>query len=252
VETLARAVKGLPPAGLQGHDGGHPQPAAWARAALLCTIRELGLEELTARHRPGSGIWVVALTTAAVIDGSSKLAAARGLRRETAAGSLGEVLDLEACDADDLYAAMDWLLPRQRAIEDALAARHVREGTLVLYDVSSAAFEDRTCPLGQIGHARDGARGRLQMVYGVLTSTSGIPAAVEVFTGATGHRGQPGDQVKSGFGLAHVALADDRGCSPRRGSRLPPARAPGLDHRAARPGDQDGDGRRRDPARAVR
>jgi len=183
-------------------------------AAVLGTIRELGLEELIDAAGSRQRDLVTAMITAAVIDGSSKLATARGLRAETAASSLGSLLGLEACDEDDLYAAMDWLLPRQPGIEDALAARHLREGTLVLYDVSSAAFEGRTCPLGQIGHARDGVRGRLQIVYGVLTSTEGIPVAVEVFTGATGDPATVASQVKKlkqRFGLAHVAVAGDRG-----------------------------------------
>jgi hypothetical protein len=80
----------------------------------------------------------------------------RGLRDATAASSLGEILHLGGCDEDDLYAAMDWLAARQQRIEDALAARHLAGGTLVLYDVSSAAFEGRTCPLGAIGHPKDG------------------------------------------------------------------------------------------------
>src|SRR6266700_3300909 len=127
---------------------------------------------------------------------------------------LGAVLGLEACDEDDLYEAMDWLLPRQQAIEDTLASRHLAGGTLVLYDVSSAAFEGRTCPLGEIGHPRDGVRGRLQIVYGVLTSAGGIPVAVQVFKGATGDPATLGDQVKklkARFGLSHVALVGDRG-----------------------------------------
>jgi Transposase DDE domain len=102
----------------------------------------------------------------------------------------------------------------RRSIEDALAARHLHDGTLVLYDVSSAAFEGRTCPLGQIGHARDGVRGRLQIVYGVLTTAGGIPVAVEVFPGATGDPATLASQVtkiKSRFGLTHVAVAGDRG-----------------------------------------
>jgi Transposase DDE domain len=149
-----------------------------------------------------------------VIAVSSKLATARGLRPATAASSLGEVLGLGSCDEDDLYAAMDWLLPRQAKIEDALAARHLRDGTLVLYGVSSAAFEGRTCPLGEIGHARDGVRGRLQIVYGVLTTTAGIPVAVEVFKGATGDPATLASQVnklKEHFGLSHVAVVGDRG-----------------------------------------
>src|SRR5262249_761199 len=177
-------------------------------------IGDVGLGELIAPAGSRPRDLVTAMTTAAVIDGSSKLATARGLRAETAASSLGSLLGLEACDEDDLYAAMDWLLPRQQAIEDALAARHLRGGTLVLYDVSSAAFEGRTCPLGQIGHARDGVRGRLQIVYGVLTTIEGIPVAAGMFKGATGDPATLASQVtrlKQRFGLSHVAVVGDRG-----------------------------------------
>jgi hypothetical protein len=214
VEALARALKGLPPAGLEAMIEVTRSLPHGHVAAVLGTIRSLGLEELIGPAPSRQRDLVVAMITAAVIDGSSKLATARGLRAETAASSLGDVLGLSSCDEDDLYAAMDWLLPRQDTIEDALAARHLREGTLVLYDVSSAAFEGRTCPLGQIGHPRDGVRGRLQIVCGVLTSTEGIPAAVEVFPGATGDPATVASQVatlKSRFGLAHVAVVGDRG-----------------------------------------
>src|SRR4029077_5469612 len=90
---------------------------------------------------------------AAVSAPDSKVATARGLRTETATSSLGAVLGVSGCDEDDLYAAMDWALARQERVENALSARHLANGTLVLYDVSSAAFEGRTCPLGAIGHA---------------------------------------------------------------------------------------------------
>src|SRR5215469_8623074 len=214
VEALSRALKGLPPAGLgamvevtRSLPHGHV-------AAVLGTIGELGLEQLIGAAPSRQRDLVAAMITAAVIDGSSKLATARGLRAETAASSLGEVLGLGSCDEDDLYAAMDWLLPRQEAIEDALAARHLADGTLVLYEVSSAAFEGRTCPLGAIGHARDGVRGRLQIVYGVLTTAEGIPVAVEVFKGSTADPVTLASQVtrlKERFGLAHVAVVGDRG-----------------------------------------
>jgi Transposase DDE domain len=214
VEALSRALKGLPPAGLEGAFGISRSLPHGHVAAVLGTIRALGLEELIDPAGSRQRDLVTAMLTAAVIDGSSKLATARGLRPETATSSLGEVLGLQACDEDDLYAAMDWLLPRQEAIEDALAARHLRDGTLVLYDVSSAAFQGRTCPLGAIGHARDGVRGRLQIVYGVLTTTEGIPVAVEVFKGSTGDPTTVAAQIqklKQRFGLAHVAIVGDRG-----------------------------------------
>jgi hypothetical protein len=214
VEALARALKGLPPAGLEGMVEVSRSLPHGHVAAVLGMLRELGLEELIgpAGCRPRD--LVTAMVVAAVTGGSSKLATARGLRAQTAASSLGAVLGLETCDEDDLYAAMDWLLPRQEQIEDALAGRHLRDGTLVLYDLSSAAFEGRTCPLGAIGHPRDGVRGRLQIVYGVLTTTGGIPVAVEVFKGNTGDPATVGSQVtklKQRFGLTHVALVGDRG-----------------------------------------
>jgi hypothetical protein len=214
VEALSRALKGLPPAGLEGAFEITRSLPHGHVAAVLGTIRSLDLEALI--NPVGSRLrdLVTAMITAAVIDGSSKLATARGLHAETAASSLGEVLGLESCDEDDLYAAMDWLRPRQEEIEDALAARHLRNGTLVLYDVSSAAFEGRTCPLGAIGHARDGVRGRLQIVYGVLTTTEGIPVAVEVFKGNTGDPSTLAAQVtklRERFGLTHVAIVGDRG-----------------------------------------
>ena len=215
VDALAQVLKGVPPAaaGPGALEITRSLPHGHV-AAVLGTLRSLGLEEVIDPAPSRRRDLVVAMIVAAAIDGSSKLATARGLRAETAASSLGAVLGLEACDEDDLYAAMDWLLPRQQAIEDTLAARHLAGGTLVLYDVSSAAFEGRTCPLGQIGHPRDGVRGRLQIVYGVLTSAEGIPVAVEVFKGATGDPATLASQVtklKSRFGLAHVALAGDRG-----------------------------------------
>jgi DDE family transposase len=214
VEALARALKGLPPAGLENtFEIARSLPHGHV-AAVLGTIRELGLDQLIDAAGSRQRDLVTAMITAAVIDGSSKLATARGLRAQTAASTLGEVLGVQGCDEDDLYGAMDWLLPRQQAIEDTLAARHLAGGTLVLYDVSSAAFEGRTCPLGAIGHARDGVRGRLQIVYGILTSAAGIPVAVEVFKGNTGDPATLASQVaklKQRFGLAHLALVGDRG-----------------------------------------
>src|SRR5690349_23695968 len=115
VEALSRALKGLPPAGLEGMVEVCRSLPHGHVAAVLGTIRELGLEQLIDPVGSRQRDLVTAMTTAAVIDGSSKLATARGLRAETAASSLGSLLGLEACDEDDLYAAMDWLLPRQEA-----------------------------------------------------------------------------------------------------------------------------------------
>jgi hypothetical protein len=214
VEALSRALKGLPPAGLEGAFEITRSLPHGHVAAVLGTIRNLGLQELIAPAPSRQRDLVTAMITAAVTGGSSKLATARGLRAQTAASSLGGLLGLQACDEDDLYAAMDWLRPRQQQIEDALAARHLRDGTLVLYDVSSAAFEGRTCPLGLIGHAREPVRGRLQIACGVLTTSAGIPVAVQVFKGNTGDPATLASQVKKlkdRFRLTHVAVVGDRG-----------------------------------------
>ena len=216
VEALARVLKGLPPPAAD-LDGAFEITRSLPHghvAAVLGTARQLGLEELIdpvpSRHRD----LVTAMAVAQVIAPDSKLAIARGLRGQTAASSLGEVLGLGSCDEDDLYAAMDYLQARQDTIQDALAARHLAGGTLVLYDVSSAAFEGRTCPLGAIGHPKDGVRGRLQIVYGLLTSKDGIPVAIEVFPGNTGDPGTVAAQVtkvKDRFRITRVVLVGDRG-----------------------------------------
>jgi hypothetical protein len=196
-------------------------------AAVVGTLRRLGLEELlgpACRERD----LVVAMVCAQVISPGSKLAFARQLRPETATSSLGEVCSATTADEDDLYGAMDWLLARQGAIEEALAARHLSDGVLVLYDVSSAAFEGRTCPLGATGHPRDGVHGRLQVVYGLLTTKDGVPVAVEVFEGNTGGPKTLASQVeklKRRFGLSRVCLVGDRGMltSARSREDLAPA-----------------------------
>ncbi|MHB1886022.1 MAG: IS1634 family transposase [Acidimicrobiales bacterium] len=183
-------------------------------AAVLGTLRRLGLDEVIDPLPSRMRDLVVAMICAQVIAPDSKLAIARGLRSETASSSLGQVLGLSACDEDDCYEAMDWLGQRQERVEDALARRHLEGGTLVLYDVSSAAFEGRTCPLGALGHPKDGVHGRLQIVYGLLTSADGVPVAIEVFAGNTGDPKTVASQVskvKERFGITHVCLVGDRG-----------------------------------------
>jgi DDE family transposase len=215
VDALSRVLKGqLAPAAVEGtFEIARSLPHGHV-AAVLGTARALGLEELIDPVPSRQRDLVTAMAVAQVIAPDSKLAIARGLREETAASSLGEVLGVAGCDEDDLYAAMDWLAARQDRIEDALAARHLAGGTLVLYDVSSAAFEGRTCPLGAIGHPKDGVHGRLQIVYGLLTSRDGVPVAIEVFAGNTGDPKTVASQagkVKDRFGITKVVLVGDRG-----------------------------------------
>jgi hypothetical protein len=186
VDALARVLKGLPAQVelAEAFEITRSLPHGHV-AAVLGTARRLGIEELIDPAPSRQRDLVLAMLIAQVITPGSKLAFARALRAETATSSLGTVLRVGGADEDDLYAAMDWVLARKDGIENALAARHLANGTLVLYDVSSAAFEGRSCPLGAIGHARDGVKGRLQIVYGLLCTTDGVPVAIEVFEGNT-------------------------------------------------------------------
>src|SRR5512139_30495 len=215
VATLKRALKGLPAAIdlSEAFEITRSLPHGHV-AAVLGSARRLGMPELIDATPSRNRALVTAMLIAQVIAPASKLATARGLRTETATSSLGQVLGVSGCDEDDLYAAMDWALDRKEAIENALAARHLVNGTLVLYDVSSAAFEGRTCPLGAIGHPRDGVKGRLQIVYGLLCTTAGIPIAIEVFEGNTADPNTLAAQIsklKDRFGLSRVCLVGDRG-----------------------------------------
>ena len=215
VDALARVLKGLPAQVelAKAFEITRSLPHGHV-AAVLGTARRLGIEELIDPAPSRKRNLVLAMLIAQVITPGSKLAFARALRAETATSSLGTVLGVGGADEDDLYAAMDWVLARKDSIENALAARHLANGTLVLYDVSSAAFEGRSCPLGKIGHARDGVRGRLQIVYGLLCTTAGVPVAIEVFEGNTADPKTLAAQISkltTRFGLERVCLVGDRG-----------------------------------------
>jgi transposase len=183
-------------------------------AAALSTAHKIGLDRILG---PEGNRWrdlVLAMIVGRILDPASKLATARELSPATAASSLGTVLDLGEVDEDELYTALDWLLERQPAIETALAKQHLKNGTLVLYDVSSSYMEGRCCPLAQRGYSRDGRQGTLQIVYGLLCAPDGCPVAIEVFEGSTGDPMTLATQVeklKQRFGLDHVVLVGDRG-----------------------------------------
>jgi hypothetical protein len=183
-------------------------------AAVVGTIKKLGVDRLLASRRSPERDRAVALIAARVLAPDSKLATARALDANSATSTLGEMLGLETVEAEDLYAAMDWLEARQAKIEKALAERHLHDGTLVLYDVSSSYLEGRTCPLARIGHSRDGKKGSLQIVFGLLCNADGCPVAVEVYAGNTGDPTTLKDQiekVRTRFGLSRVVFVGDRG-----------------------------------------
>ena len=183
-------------------------------AAVLGSLKHLGLHSLIARSPSRLRSLVVAMIVARVIDARSKLATARALTPQTAVSSLGQMLDLGAVDENELYQAMDWLVARQRGIEQRLAQRHLRDNTLVLYDLTSSYFAGHCCPLAQRGHSRDGKQGSLQIVFGLLCTAAGCPVAVEVFPGSTSDPQTVAaqvDKLRNRFGLSRLVLVGDRG-----------------------------------------
>jgi transposase len=183
-------------------------------ALALGTARNIGLDGILGPEGNRCRDLVLAMIIARIIEPGSKLAAARALSPETTTSSLGTILDLGEVDEDELYTALDWLSERQPGIETALAKRHLKNGTLVLYDVSSSYMEGSCCPLAHRGYSRDGRKGTLQIVYGLLCAPDGCPVAIEVFDGNTGDPKTLAAQVrklKQRFGLDHVVLVGDRG-----------------------------------------
>ena len=183
-------------------------------AAVLGTLRKIGLEQIISAQSTRERNLVVAMIVARIIDPSSKLATCRGLNPETCTSTLGELLGVAHADSDELYAAMDWLLEQQSCIEQSLAKKHLTEGTLVLYDVSSTYFEGETCPLAQFGYSRDGKKGKLQIIFGLLCNAQGCPVAVEVFEGNVADSTTLATQiekVRTRFGIKRVVFVGDRG-----------------------------------------
>src|SRR5262245_20255116 len=185
-------------------------------AAALGTLRKLGLDRVLSQGGRQPARWValsIAMIVARLIDPASKLATARLLDGATASCSLGAVLELAAVEEQELYQALDWLIGQQERIEKALARRHLKGGTLVLYDVTSTYFEGRTCPLAKFGYNRDGKAGKLQIVFGLLCTSAGCPVAVKVFEGNVGDPSTLQtqiDKLKARFALERVVLIGDR------------------------------------------
>jgi transposase len=145
-----------------------------------------------------------------LLHACSKLATTRIWHTTT----LAEELSVEDADEDDLYEAMDWLLTRKEKIEKKLAARHLSDGAIVLYDVSSSYYEGRKCSLAQYGHDRDGQKGLPIIVYGVMTDSEGRPVSVSVYPGNTGDPTTVTDQtekLREQFGLSRIVIVGDRG-----------------------------------------
>ena len=181
-------------------------------AAVLAMAKKLKLDKLLPKSRLGK--LGLAMIVARAIEPAAKLATARQLSEASAADSLGAVLELGAVDEDELYAALDLIGEAQPKIETALAKRRLRDGCLVLYDLTSSYLEGQHCELGRFGYSRDGKRDKLQIVFGLLCAADGYPVAVEVFEGNAGDPSTLAAQVtklKERFGLSRVMLVGDRG-----------------------------------------
>ena len=201
-------------------------------AAVLGTLRKLQLDRLIDKRPSRELDLVLAMIVSRVLEPASKLATSRALHPDTLTSTLGELLHLDSLTEDELYAAMDWVLPQQARIEQALAKRHFAQGSLVLYDLTSTYFEGRHCPLAKLGHPRDDKKGKLQVVFGLMTNAQGCPVAVEVYAGNTSDPKTVSDQVtklRKRFGLQRVILVGDRGMitSARIRENLKPA--PGIE-----------------------
>lgn len=177
---------------------------------ILQAIHQLGLDSLIASKRCRQRDLVVAMIVERLIHPRSKLASTRHWSDTT----LAETLGLVDTDVDEVYAALDWLLARQERIEKKLAGRHLAEGSMVFYDVSSSFYTGQHCTLARYGHDRDGKKGLPIIVYGVMTDDQGRPVAVQVYPGHTGDPATVPDQadkLRQRFGLSRVVLVGDRG-----------------------------------------
>ena len=183
-------------------------------AVILSTIKKLSLDKIISGKSSRNRNLVMAMIIARIINPKSKLATARGFNKQTCSNSLGELLSLEKVDEDELYLALDWLLENQENIENKLAAKHLINGSLVLYDVSSTYLEGTGCELGEYGYNRDKKKGKTQIVFGLLCDLNGCPIAVEVFKGNTKDSstlvGQI-DKVRNRFGIKNIIWVSDRG-----------------------------------------
>lgn len=210
VETLRRVLKGetlVPPkeafAIKRTIPHGHVE-------AILGTIRKLGLDRVLSSRPCRERNLVIAMIAERLIHPCSKLATTRLWHTTT----LAEELGVRDADVDELYDALDWLWARKSKIEKKLARRHLSDGSLVLYDVTSSYYEGRTCPLVRLGYDRKHKKGRSVIIYGVLTDHEGRPVAVDIYPGGTGDPTTVSDQVeklRDEFGLSRVVIIGDRG-----------------------------------------
>jgi len=178
--------------------------------AVLGTIRKLGLDTMLSSKRSRERDIVIAMIAGQLIHSGSKLSTTRFLQATT----LGEDLSVQDADENELYAAMDWLSERQEQIEKKLASRHLKDGGLVLYDVTNSSYTGKTCSLAKYGHSKDGNKGLPLITYGVITDEEGRPISVSVYPGNTGDSStvfEQTEKLRTRFGLKRIVLVGDRG-----------------------------------------
>lgn len=183
-------------------------------AAVLGTINKLNLPQLIDNKKTRQRDLVIAMIVSRIINPGSKLSTVRGIRTETTCSSLGKLLGLEKADKDEYYQALDWLLSRQIDIENNLALRHLENGALILYDLTSTYVEGTECNLATYGYNRDKKKGKMQIVFGILTDKKGCPIAVAVFSGNTKDCQTLSEQIEKvrvRFGIDKVIWVGDRG-----------------------------------------
>lgn len=213
IDYIRKRLRGEPPAGGDGLEIIRSLPHGHV-AATLGTLRKIGLESAIGSKPSCERDLITALIVSRVITPSSKLATLTGLRKETAKHTVGEELHLGEFRTSEVYEALDWLLKRQTRIEKKLAKKHLSDGMLVLYDISSSYYTGRVPTLAKFGYSRDGKKGFPQIVYGLLCNSEGCPIAVEVFEGNTADPTTLASQIKKvrqRFGMQRVVLIGDRG-----------------------------------------
>lgn len=214
IEALRRALRGEAAPGPVGEPEIVRSLPHGHVAAVLGTMHTLGFPALLATKASRDRALCMAMIAARILRPGSKLATAAGYSAATATDTLASVLGVEDVDVEELYGALDWLRKMQPHIEEKLARRHLGEGCLVLYDLTSTWLEGRTCPLGKLGYSRDGKKGKLQIEFGVVTDGEGRPVAVEVFEGNTSDAKTVATQVdklRRRFKLDRVVVVGDRG-----------------------------------------
>ena len=183
-------------------------------SAVLKTLKKLGLDKIIDGEKSRNRSLVEAMIVARIINPASKLATARGFDEETCSSSIGKVLGVEKAETNELYQALDYLLSKQTKIETKLAQKHLTDGSLILYDVTSTYVEGENCPLAQYGYNRDKKKGKAQIIFGLITDKYGRPIAVEVFEGNVLDSQTLSEQiekVKQRFKLNKIVWISDRG-----------------------------------------